>query len=504
MVETSRRQLFRTGGLAAAAMAMPSPFPALAREDSASAYDLPERDDISHLVSRLTFGLTETELSLARTLGYEGYLDYHLDPDAIDDGPVEEILLDRLPSLSWTLAEMADLARDDPEVRAQIRREFQVATLYRAIYSPRQLFEVMVEFWGNHFAVNALDGPLTVLKPWEDRSVMRMHAMGEFRDLLKADAHSPAMLYSLDNVSNTKDGPNENYARELMELHTLGVDGGYDQGDVQEAARIFTGWAIDRTTADYRFFPNRHDYGAKWVLGIRYPAGRGSGEGDELLDRLAGHPSTAAFLATKLVRRFVADDPPPSLVEKVAATFGSTGGDIRQTLRTLFLSPEFLSAKDAKLKRPFDYVVSVLRSAEPVITERGYRGIFEGLQRLGQIPYAWPTPDGYPDTAPYWTGTSVLLTRWNLALGLADGTFDRDLRLRLPDVQSWATTPTATVDTLVERILARQIAETDRQTLINHAAGSGPVDGEIPIDQRETVARGVFGLLLVSRYFQTR
>jgi uncharacterized protein (DUF1800 family) len=210
-----------------------------------------------------------------------------------------------------SLAELLEMFRDR-EQRIRAYREFQFATFARAVYGKRQLFEVMVEFWGNHFSVNALDGPLTTLKAYEDRDVMRRHALGRFSDMLQADAKSPAMLYYLDNLTNVKDGPNENYARELFELHTLGVDGGYDENDVQEVARIFTGWGLQRRTGAFRFYPFQHDYGAKQVMGVSFPAGRGSIEGERLLDLLyhlsisgAQLPTTPTRIVDALIEHFL-------------------------------------------------------------------------------------------------------------------------------------------------------------------------------------------------------
>jgi len=218
-----------------------------------------------------------------------------------------------------------------------------------------------------------------------------------------------------------KDGPNENYARELMELHTLGVDGGYTEKDVQETARILTGWAFRRRTGDFRFFGFRHDYWAKEVMGVRFPAGRGVSEGRRLLDMLARHPSTARLIAGKLARRFISDNPPESVVENIADTFSRTGGDIRTTLRTLLLSDEFRAAGDQKLKRPFEYVVSTLRAVGPEVSQRGYRSLFDTLRRLAHLPLTWPAPNGFPDVAGCWISTAALLNRWNFALATPGG-----------------------------------------------------------------------------------
>jgi len=234
---------------------------------------VPPKDELTHLLGRVTCGFTAADHEQAGARGYEGYLEWQLDHLAVDDHGVEAYLQAVLPTLTMSLNQLLVLAADQA-TRQQAFNELLVATFYRQVNTPRQLFEVMVEFWSDHFSVNGVDGILSTFKPFEDREVMRRHALGTFRELLRADAKSPAMLYYLDNASNTKDGPNENYARELLELHTLGVDGGYGEEDVRAAARVFTGWGFDRATA-FRFYPERHDYGAKTVLGASYAAGRG-------------------------------------------------------------------------------------------------------------------------------------------------------------------------------------------------------------------------------------
>lgn len=502
MATTTRRRALAAGGAAAAGTVLlgRTAWPAV----PAAGGEPPPKDAAAQVLGRATYGPLPDDLVRARSIGVEAWLDEQLDPDTIDDSAVEGFLTSNLPTLTMPLAEMIATARSDPEARYQALRELQVATLYRAIHSRRQLYQVMVELWSDHFSVFALDGPLTVLKPYEDREVMRRHALGTFRDLLQADARSPAMLYSLDNVSNVAAGPNENYARELLELHTLGVDGGYTERDVQETARIFTGWSIDRDTGAFRFYGQLHDYGAKEVLGVHYPAGRGVSEGEELLDRLSAHPSTARFIATKLARRFVADEPPDSVVTRVAGVFEATGGSIPAVLRELLLSPELLDAVDAKLKRPFDYVVSVLRATGAIATQQGYRELYELLGRLGQVPFGWPAPDGYPATAAYWTATSTLLTRWNFALGLADGTYDRVVQVPIGAFVAGVRTAAEVVDQIADRVLGREMTSDDRDAVLAAAAPGRDPDQPLPIGARSEVGRVALGLILVSRSFQLR
>ena len=280
-------------------------------------------------------------------------------------------------------------------------RDLVGATQYRACFSPRQLYEVMVEFWSNHFSIQLINGFEPVLKPEDDARVIRPHALGNFRDLLFASAKSGAMIYYLDNFLNTAEAPNENYARELLELHTMGVDGGYSEQDIKEVARCFTGWTLDFNTAEFSFVPFFHDDDPKVVLGQSIPAGGGISDGETVLDLIAAHPSTARFVATKLCRRFISDQPAPGVIDRVADAFRLSNGDIRVTLEALFVSDEFLLTADSKLSRPLEFLGQAVRSLDPDLGLPGDGGewLFGVASVLGQLPFYWPTPDGYPDTA---------------------------------------------------------------------------------------------------------
>src|SRR5579872_580936 len=292
-----------------------------------------------------------------------------------------------------------------------IAYDLTVGKLDRAIYSNRQLQEELVDFWYNHFNVFLDKGADRYLVPAYERDAIRPHVLGKFRDLLEATAKSPAMLFYLDNWQSVAPHPpnphaknkrasrglNENYGRELMELHTLGVDGGYTQKDVIEVARCFTGWTMKNPHDGMGFFfdPKKHDRGVKHVLGHTIKAGRGVEDGEEVLDILAKHPATARFIATKLVRRFVADNPPPALVERAAKTFRKTGGDLREVMRTILTSREFAdaSAIRAKTKSPFEFVVSVLRATNASITNpRAFAGT---VAAIGEPLYQCQPPTGY-------------------------------------------------------------------------------------------------------------
>jgi uncharacterized protein (DUF1800 family) len=412
--------------------------------------------------------------------------------------------------------------------------ELQMSRILRAVYSERQLQEVLVDFWTNHFNVFAGKGADRWLLTSYDRDTIRPHTLGKFYDLLRATAESPAMLFYLDNFqsvspnaqqqrpgqmrplqqlrridpsrltmsNNPQDEPpqvqqqrrgiNENYARELMELHTLGVDGGYTQKDVQEVARCFTGWTIvaprgagiaasegmggrrlemlRQYAGTFRFNPAVHDDGEKIVLGHKIPAGGGVKDGLMVLEILARHPATAKFIATKLVRRFVADQPPPALVERVAQTFLKTDGDLREVVKAIFLSPEFNStdAYRAKIKRPFELAISAVRTLGA--DTNGGPGFHQWIARMGQPLYGFQTPNGYSDVAEDWVNTGALLERMNFALALASNRIP-GTRVNLAGFvghmsQSKSIDKEKLLDRFVAMIVGGEISPKTRETLL--------------------------------------
>jgi uncharacterized protein (DUF1800 family) len=367
-------------------------------------------------LNRAGFGPRPGDMQRVREIGLEAYLEEQLHPERLEESRAVDWRLWRLD----TLQADTDFRYEFP--KEQVQPELQQAAVVRAVYSRRQLQEVMVEFWTDHFNISQLKGDSAFMKTADDDQVIRRHALGKFRDLLEASAKSPAMLYYLDNFRSTKSALNENYARELMELHTLGVSGGYTQRDVQEVARCFTGWSLDgeeswrRGTFVYR--PQEHDDAPRRVLDVALPAGLGQGHGDRVLEILSKHPSTARFIAAKLCRRFVADEGavPGALVERLARTFRRTDGDIRQVLGVLLRSDEFRYGTARKLKRPFDFVISALRALN---ADTDGRGVLAHLRLMGQTPYQWAMPNGYPDRAEAWLPT--LLGRWNFAIALTSG-----------------------------------------------------------------------------------
>ncbi len=508
---------------------------ASARAQEPASEQLTEHQKAIHVLNRTGYGPRPGDIERVLQMGIKAYLEEQLNPQRIDDRSVERDLaqFDTLTMTSKQLmkaypppsqrrrqeerrrmsmeesgkSEDADSGKAQSDDARQRRRqdgsrrqqmliysELAGSRLIRAVESQRQLQEVMVDFWANHFNVFILKGFGRYLTTEYEREVLRPLAFGRFEDLLLATAQSPAMLFYLDNwVSSAPQevvrsrleqrypfterlfreqekgregfrsrsdrrgllrnassqwrrmsreernrmrrevrsirplirrakGLNENYARELLELHTVGVDAGYTQQDVIEVAKILSGWSLAPPPEgpEFEYWDFMHVGGDKTVMGRRFASG-GRSEGEALIRFLANHPSTARFISAKLVRRFVADDPPQALVERAAATFLRTGGQIREVLRTIFTSPEFLSpaAYRSKLKKPLDLVASTLRAADARI--RNPRPALRALRELGEPLYLQQAPIGYPDTADAWLNTNSLLQRLNFAIALASG-----------------------------------------------------------------------------------
>jgi uncharacterized protein (DUF1800 family) len=521
-----------------------SPAAAPAPPSTATQGELLPDEQIQQVLNRLTFGPRPGDAEKVRAMGIDKWVELQLNPDRIPDPAGDDVLktysvfstptgdivhqfedLQRLQRQTkrenagdTTMSkqeERRDVLAQNPQLAQAAQRnqqmvgQIQSAQLARAVSSERQLNEVMVDFWENHFSVFAGKGQTRLYLAQYDRDVIRPHALGKFRDLLGAVAHSPAMLFFLDNWESVADsthptlaqarrpmairrpgrfgifapaprplppqqqqrarrGLNENYARELMELHTLGVDGGYSQKDVQEVARALTGWTFNRQSGEFQFNPNVHDAGEKTILGQKFPAGRGEDEGERVLDIVASHPSTAHFIVTKLARHFVSDDPPKTLVDRCANTFSKTDGDIRETVRCVVTSPEFFSrtAYRAKVKTPFEVVASALRAvnATPDPTPR----TAQLVARLGQPIFGRQTPDGWPDRGDAWMNTGAILNRINFGLSLAAGQIPGAPLTNWSDFSSLRTQPRPQqVDAVVKSMLGGQVSPETRQVLMS-------------------------------------
>jgi uncharacterized protein (DUF1800 family) len=390
------------------------------------------------VLNRVSWGASRSGASEIARLGTGGWLAAQLQPAPaalpaelqarIDEMTISKrSLTDLGAELESRRRALEKVAADERKAERQafnedlqrLAREAQTRMLLRALYSPNQLEEHLTWFWLNHFNVFQYKGPLRALVADYEERAIRPHVLGRFRDLLGATARHPAMLIYLDNARNAAGRINENYARELMELHTLGVDGGYSQADVEALARILTGWSLDLATGELsRFYPRRHDFSEKLFLG-KTVRGSGAAELDTALDMLARHPSTARFVSRKLAMFFVADEPGDALVARMAQTFLDTGGEIPAVLRTMFISPEFRASLGTKFKDPLHYALSALRL---VLDERPLpdaQPVIGALGRMGEPLYARATPDGYPLARADWASPGQLATRFEIARGIA-------------------------------------------------------------------------------------
>jgi uncharacterized protein (DUF1800 family) len=523
--------------LVAALAVMPSAAPSPA--DDAS---------IVHVLNRIGYGPRPADVERVRQLGIQEYIEQQLHPERIADGGMQP-RLDRLTTLTLSTSELLERYQQPAQQARQQRQqaaannpsgspperpmrdpnmqppnlplvELSEQKLLRAIYSDRQLEQVLTDFWFNHFNVDARKGPVRMMLTEYEREAIRPHVLGRFRDLLGATAKSPAMLFYLDNwmsaggnesrtqreqrpqraqrlpqrplppappANAMRRGLNENYARELMELHTLGVDGGYTQKDVTEVARAFTGWTIrnPRVSGDFVFEPRIHDDKEKVVLGHKIRGG-GMKDGEQVLDMLAEHPSTARFISTKLARRFVSDTPPSALVERMSARFTATRGDLREVMWTLLTSPEYLAPAlySTKTKTPFEFVVSAVRATDAPLND--VRPLVRSLQELGMPLYQCQPPTGYKDTADAWVNTGALVARMNFAQTLASG-------------QSFGVRRSA-----FERRTPDERRTSERRTTADPLIGLGVSDATRSTIARATTPQQALALTLGSPEFQKR
>ncbi len=508
-MKVTRRQFVQLGGAAAAAAAAAGcdgppralRFDAVHWTKDKGPFSPPASESVdlvSHHLNRLSFGPRPGEYERVRALGESeaeaaaAYIEEQLHPERIHD-PDGRTAVRGIATLDLPVELMYEFEEKS------LLRDLARSTIQRAVFSRRQLYEVMVQFWTDHFNIDPSKGDCKWLKLWDDREVIRRYALGDlgqriespadrfarslglggkrpdrpafkFPDMVRASALSPAMLWYLDGRQNVKrkeeDRPNENYARELLELHTLGVHGGYTQQDVMEVARCLTGWTVSQAKSgpgpafnnrygDVKFKPWLHDDGKKVVLGQVIPAGEGEKDLDHVLNIISLHPATASYLATKLCRRFIADEPPRGAVETVAARFLKTGGDIRETLRALFATEDFRNSRGTKFKRPFNFIVSALRATDA--RTDGDKPIYDYMLRMGHAPFNYPTPDGYPDEAQPWMGT--LLWRWNFALALSENRIDNHTRIDPRRLRERA----GGAQALLAHLLGRQPAEAELQ-----------------------------------------
>lgn len=497
-------------------------------------------EQVAHALNRMAFGARPGDVERVKSIGVDRWIAQQLSPASIRNDANDRLISTAFPSVHRTAAQLFDeappanalrrqalrrgdsiMTRADSAMLREAAREARAvvgdvigARVARAVASERQLEEVMVDFWLNHFTVFAGKSVVRYYLADYERESIRPHVLGNFRELLGAVAKSPAMLLYLDNAQSVADstqptlagrfgqlgarrgrlarrpqaaqrldsmrarmprGLNENYARELLELHTLGVDGGYTQKDVIDVARALTGWTVPgarQGAAGFRFVPALHDAGEKQVLGRRLGAGRGAEDGEDVLNIVAQHPSTARYLALKLAVRFVSDTPPAALVDRAAATFARTRGDIREVVRTIVTSDEFFSraAYRAKVKSPFEVVASALRALGATAdTSPRTAGV---VALLGQPIYGHQAPNGWPETGEAWLNTGAILNRINFALAAAAG------RIPGASARAWAgdsiarLTRDAQIDVVVEKLLGGHASAATREIL---ASGRNPM-----------------------------
>ena len=447
------------------------------------------------LLGRATFGYAGKDAHELSVRGHDDWLDWQLHPLQVDDSALDQRLAE-WPWIDWTPYE----AHADPQLTDGARaNHYRGIRLIRAVESRRQLFERVVEFWTDHFNV-----PMgSTLRLFDDRAVWRSHALGSFRDLLGAVMHAASMLAYLDSNTNVASGPNENLSREMLELHTLGVTGPYAETDVREFARCLTGWTFvedptDPTYGSFAFNAAVHDFAPKTVLGVDFDGTGGEAEVETILDLVANHPATIEFVTRKLAHWLLGDEPPAFAVADAIDTWSSTGGDMREVIRTL-LSRRAIRAlhrqEITKLRRPFDWLAASLRAAglrTPVPLESSTI-----LKRLGQSPFGWPAPDGYPDTRAHWGG--LLQPRWEIAASLARPAQGLD---------AWAhdlSNVAATVGTLPrplwagamnQQLTGGTLSPTDAIDLKNFVAA-------LSAEPDEVVLSEAFEMLLTAPSFQT-
>jgi len=418
-MSVTRRNFLRMGGLAAVAVAATG---CESLEQHFTSVDLPDdalatgtwqkASPAVRLLNRTGYGPRPGDVAHVEKIGHAAYIEEQLAADAIKES---RMLILRLRSLMDILNPDTGLLFDSDDNR--LVTALRQSTILRSTYSRKQLYERNVEFWSDHFNIYAFKGQGPQLKVVDDQVSIRSNAFGSFRDILGASARSAAMLGYLDNGVNRRGVPNENYAREIMELHTLGVHGGYTQRDVKEVARCLTGWTAEKHWHRGRFLfdPDAHDNGAKVVLGHSIAAGGGIHDGEQVLDIVANHPATARHIATKMCA-FYLGHAPKKVVDDVAATYTQTSGSVRDMLRTL-LTEQNLAESEPIFKRPYDYVVSAMRALN-CDTDGGH-SVQGHLESMGQLPFGWPMPNGYPLQERSWVGG--LVPRWNFALALLGG-----------------------------------------------------------------------------------
>ena len=388
-----------------------------------------------HALNRLGFGPKPGDVEAVLDRGIEDWLNDQLEPRP--DGALESRLAPLNNTLRLTTTQVLVTYADSGNLASSVQAyldNFHTAKIIRSVHTTNQLEEVLADFWFNHFNVNINDGFVRYAIQSYERDAIRPNAMGKFETLLRATAEHPAMLYYLDNYLSTAartvngrliQGLNENYGRELLELHTVGVDAGYTQADVYDASRAFTGWGIDNVGrgGNFRYLQTSHDTASKSAFGLQLSAGGQKDDGERLIKYLATHPKTARFVSTKLARRFVSDNPPQSVIDRMTDAWLASAGDIKTVMKAMIGSSEFWAeafSPAGKPKTPFEYVISSIRAVGGDVTA-ATRGVTAYLSQMGQPLYQCIPPTGYSDLGSDWLNPSSQIYRMNFALDLAQG-----------------------------------------------------------------------------------
>jgi len=434
------------------------------------------------LLRRATMGLNAAEVNTAKAMGYQVWLQSQLDHTRIDNTVVEAQVAALWPQLSQPVESLFSIEQ------GTLQQILQAQWIYRAVLSPRQLYERMVEFWSDHFNIDF--DKVGYLKIVDDRDVIRKNALGKFSDIVKASSKSPAMLAYLDQTVSRVGAPNQNYARELLELHTLGVDNGYTQTDVAELSRVLTGWTI-QGRGNFFFNPTLHDFTTKTVMGVTIPASPTStgaaaiAEGEQIIDMLCNHPNTATFISTKLLKWLLTPEPTAQQIATVSGVFRATKGDIKLVVRAI-LNSGWVATAPLKFKRPFHYLVSAIRSSNAVVANT--TTMIGQLNNLGQPLFQWETPDGFPDLFEFWSGN--LMTRWQFA---STASSLRTGQIIVDSAPYLTGTTDAAIDLMNTNFFGGEMDLTTRTSLLNYLKGGTFNDTRV----RETMS-----LAIASEAFQ--
>ena len=464
------------------------------------------------VLNRATYGATPQLRAEIQQMGASAWLDKQLAADTIAD-PEGNAVAAQYPTLTRTMASLQAEFDAGNTNKLSPTQDLQAAHIGRAIWSRRQLFEVMVDFWSNHLNVPIQGDDAAATRADYDRTVIREFALGRFEDLLVASANHPAMLAYLDLANSTGSNPNENYARELMELHTLGVDGGYTENDIKQAAKLLTGMRMDHKTKTVAFDPARHYVGPVTVMGFSHPndvAAQGPVAVREFYDYVAFHPSTANFLATKLARRFVSDDPPAALVARLAGVYLANDTQIVPVLRALFSSAEFAVSSGQKVRRPMEQMVATARSIgmQPSTDAKTLRDTIWMLSASGHMPFACPTPDGYPDTAADWQGAGQALAEYSVARNLLNGYYPKGFGYQpassLLTDPAKATTPAAVGEQVCARLFGRAPTANEAAAVATVLSGPQLSKTYTPGSSQDNATKSAALLLMHAYAFLTR